>query len=132
MRLFWVFSGVLILLTGALAQATAGDWFPLRAGNQWVYEHEIRDTPRENPPITRWTTTETITGTATVPEGIVVLRRVEVRDVRGADVPSGWLFTEYGAANYLIRENCLYFLLRQEWSDARNQLAVDYRERLQS
>jgi hypothetical protein len=117
----------LISSTQALAQGMASAWFPMEVGNQWLYEHESRDTPAENPRITRWQTVETVTGTLAIPEGTVVLRRVEVN----GHPPGGWLQTVYGESNYLIRNDCLYFLTpRDSWNEREQSLRPEYRTRL--
>src|SRR3954447_18113660 len=61
----------------ASAQENPLTWFPLQVGSRRVYEHEWKSGDRSRPGIDRWTTEETITGWATIPEGIVVLRDVK-------------------------------------------------------
>jgi hypothetical protein len=108
------------------AQCAASDWFPMNVGNQWVYEHESRDSPESNPYVTRWQTVETITGALAIPEGMVVLRRVEVR----GDASRGWLQSVYGESNYLIRNDCLYFLNPQTWDEKEQTLRPEYRAQI--
>jgi hypothetical protein len=70
---------ILVLCAHAFAQGVAADWFPMDVGNQWVYARESRGAAAKNPHIVHWQTVETITGLLTIPEGTVVLRRVEVK-----------------------------------------------------
>jgi hypothetical protein len=117
---------LIFICAPASAQNTPSDWFPIAVGNQWVYEHEVRDTPADNPQIRRWQTVETITGTLTIPEGLVVLRRVEVKGATSG----GWLESVYAESNYLIRNNCLYFLDNQIWNEHEQRLRPEYREQI--
>jgi hypothetical protein len=117
----------LIASTQALAQGMASAWFPMEVGNQWLYEHESRDTPANNPHVTTWQTVETVTGTLAIPEGTVVLRRVEVK----GNPPGGWLPTVYGESNYLVRNDCLYFLTPHDsWNEQDQGLRPEYRTEL--
>ena len=117
----------LIASTQALAQGMASAWFPMEVGNQWLYEHESRDTPANNPHVTTWQTVETVTGTLAIPEGTVVLRRVEVK----GNPPGGWLPTVYGESNYLVRNDCLYFLTPHDsWNEQEQSLRPEYRTEL--
>jgi hypothetical protein len=113
---------ILLLSAQVFAQGVVSDWLPMDVGNQWIYEHESRSSPRSNPYVTRWQTVETITGTLTVPEGMVVLRHVEVN----GNSPGGWLQSVYGESNYLIRNDCLYFLNPQTWDQQGQALRPEY------
>jgi hypothetical protein len=77
----------LILITCAQvsAQGTAAKWFTTAVGINGYTNNEVRDTPRNAPHIWRWQTVETITGTLTIPENLVILRRVDVE----GDSPGG-------------------------------------------
>jgi hypothetical protein len=117
---------ILIPYAQVSAQSVASDWFPAAIGNQWLYEHEVRDGQRNAPHIWRWQTIETITGSLTTPEGLVVLRRVDVK----GDAPGGWLQTVYGESNYLLRNDCLYFLHAQIWDGQEQRLRPEFREQV--
>ncbi len=108
------------------AQSTATDWFPAAIGNQWIYEHEDRDGSRDATNIRRWQTVETITGTLTTPDGLVVLRHVEVK----GETTGGWLETVYGRSNFLLRNDCLYFLNDQVWNEREQRLRPEFREQV--
>jgi hypothetical protein len=73
---------IFIPFAQVFAQDTVADWFPAAVGNQWEYEHEVRDSPGDAPHVWRWQTVETITGTLAIPEGLVVLRHVDVKAIR--------------------------------------------------
>ncbi len=115
---------IFIPFAQVFAQGTVADWFPAAVGNQWIYEHEVRDSPEDAPHIWRWQTVETITGTLTIPEGLVVLRHVDVN----GDTPGGWLQTVYRQSNYLLRNDCLYFLDNQIWNEQEQRLRPEFRE----
>jgi hypothetical protein len=119
-------ASILLLSAQMFAQGAASEWLPMEVGNQWVYEHESRDVPESNPYIRRWQTVETITGTLKIPEGLVVLRNIEVN----GETPGGWLQTVYGESNYLIRNDCLYFLNSQTWNDHEHALRPVYRAQI--
>ncbi len=40
---------ILIPCAQVFAQGTAAEWFPTAVGNQWLYQHEVRDSPKEYP-----------------------------------------------------------------------------------
>ena len=98
--------------------------FPLQAGNQWTYEHENRGGDRAHPQISRWITVTTVRGHATVPEGTVILRDTKL--VQGQP-NGGWIGT-HGSFHYLLRQNCIYFLDRQEWDESAKRLRDDFRD----
>jgi hypothetical protein len=102
------------------AQGVVSEWFPATVGNRWIYEHETRGGDETK----RWQTNETIAGTLSIPEGLVLLRSVEVKgDSPG---PSPLL----GESHYLIRNGCLYFLWDQLWNEQDRQLRPEYRKQL--
>jgi hypothetical protein len=101
-------------------QGVASEWFPTSVGNRWTYEHEVRDGSDTK----RWQTTETITGAERLPEGLVLLRSIEVRGDSPGPAPL------LGESHYLIRNGCLYFLWDQLWTDGEHQLRPEYRKQL--
>src|SRR5712671_3867639 len=70
------------------AQENPLTWFPLQVGSRWVYEHEWKSGDRNGPAVDHWSTEEIVTGWATIPEGIVVLRDAKERVDPGGQ--SGW------------------------------------------
>ena len=116
-----------LLCVPLLAQDVSSSWYPVHAGNRWIYEHEYRYGSSRNPQVTRWQTVETISGTLAIPEGTVVLRDVKVE----GDIPGGWLQSVYGESHYLLRNDCLYFLNGpQFWNDQQRNLQPQYRAQL--
>jgi hypothetical protein len=69
---------------------------------------------------------ETITGTLPIPEGTVILRRVDFPDGAQGD---GWI-ASYGESHYLVRKNCVIFLDSQTWDEKERRLLPDFRSRL--
>ena len=121
------FAWIAILCAPLAAQDAALEWFPAAKGNQWIYEHEDREGSPERPLIRRWQTTETVTGMLPIPEGSIVLRRVQVQ----GETPGGWLEAVYGGSHYLLRQGCLYFLdLHDSWDEQTRSLRPEYRTNL--
>jgi hypothetical protein len=111
----------------AFAQNAVEDWFPVRAGDKWIYEHETRDDTGEGPThleIHRWKTEETIAGSWTIPEGTLVERRVRVVE---SSPRAGYRVDQDPA--YLIRGDCLY-LSYVDWEPPHHQLTPEFREHL--
>jgi hypothetical protein len=109
-----------LLPCALFAQGAVSDWFPTAVGSRWIYEHEMRDASGTR----RWQTIETITGTLSIPEGLVLLRSVEVKGKSPGPAPL------LGESHYLIRNDCLYFLGDQLWNGADRQLRPEYRKQL--
>ena len=121
---------VCLCLLGVSAPLAAQDmtalWFPLAIGNHWTYEHSALDGSARSPHVVRWKTEETITGKLTIPEGTVVLRKVDVV----GESTANWL-SRFGSSHYLIHNSCLYFLdPSSSWNEQDRQLTADYRARL--
>ena len=133
----------------ASAQEDPLAWFPLQVGSRWVYEHEMKSGDRNRPSVDRWSTEETVTGWATIPEGIVVLRDAKERidpgeqsvtrrtiapngsvrqvDQQGSSRGSHRLVREKDP--YLIRGNCVY-PLSGGWDSQKQDLRPEFREYL--
>jgi hypothetical protein len=109
-RAAWRLVSTLVLLCPmALAAQTSLDpfsWFPLRIGSRWIYEHEWKSGNQNNPEVRSWTTSETVTNLIQVPEGIVVIRSVEVQ---GGESTGGYV-TMRDTSPYLLHSNCIYGL----------------------
>jgi hypothetical protein len=118
-------------------------WFPLQPGSRWVYEHEWKSGDRNHPEVDRWTTEETITGTITIPDGLVTLRAVKslseparrsvtVRMANGqvreqaSEAHGGYLGTR-DEAPYLVRGSCVYVVAGGGWDGQNRQLRPEYR-----
>ena len=113
----------LLCLIPALVAQTLPDpssWFPLRTGSRWVYQHESRSGNRNNPEVSRWTTTETITSLIHVPEGLVAIRRVEV-----VGSSTGGYLTARDNSPYLLHGNCIY-VLAGSWDTVAEKVRPDY------
>ena len=112
------------LLSAAAVAQSADVWYPTKPGAKWIYAHETRDENghgRDHPEVHRWTTEETITGSWTVPEGMLVERQVRI--VEGAP---GLGYRVPPEQADLIRENCLY--RNVDWDRPSRQLTLDYRK----
>jgi len=137
-RLALRLAAVFISAGSIVAQSTASNWFPIHAGDKWVYEHTSRDDTgegRAHLDIHRWTTEETTVGSWAVGEGTVVGRHVRVID--GSPPPNAALSpspTLTAAPNpaYLIRGDCLYGPEYGEdgWNPSDHQLTPDFRKGL--
>jgi hypothetical protein len=95
--------------------------FPLQIGNRWTYEHEHKTGNPERPGVAVWTSEVTVLGHVQVPEGLVVLRKVEA-----PQAPSDQRETEH----YLIRGNYVYAVPDLLWDAKRQSLDDTFRQRL--
>jgi hypothetical protein len=138
-----------VLSMVASAQEDPLAWFPLRAGNRWVYEHEWKSGDRNQPDVDRWTTEETITGWVTIPEGLVVLREVKqkgtateqtiTRRVIAANGQLRYVQQQQGNTHgaliardrepYLVHGNCIY-AMGAGWDGQMQELRLEYRKYL--
>ena len=131
------------LSIAASAQENPLKWFPLQVGSRWVYEHEWKSGDRNRPAVDRWSTEETVTGWATIPEGIVVLRGAKERvDPAEQNVTHGSVhpLNQQGSSRgsyvvararhpYLIRGNCVY-LISGGWDSQKQDLRPEFRKYL--
>jgi hypothetical protein len=111
----------LALLCGAEASAqnSVADWFPIHVGDRWTYEQVHLDGTSggvAHPEISRWETQETILNSATIAEGMLVFRRIQVLGSAPPPVPK----QENGA--WLIRDSCVYVLEQDDWNPVDDQL----------
>ena len=70
--IFTIAVGLFPLVSSAQDDPLA--WFPLQVGSRWRYEHEWKSGDQRQPKVERWITEESVTGSITIPEGIVVAR----------------------------------------------------------
>jgi hypothetical protein len=133
----------------ASAQENPLAWFPLRVGSSWIYEHEWKSGDRNRPDVDRWTSEETITGWVTIPEGVVVLRKVKEQGrstgqtvrtkivapnghLREVELPKiahpGYLVTR-DREPYLVHGNCVY-VIGEGWDRQNQRLRPGYQEYL--
>ena len=137
------------LSTVASAQEDPLTWFPLRVGGRWIYEHEWRSGDRNRPTVDRWSTEESVTGWATIPEGIVVLREAKervnpddqpvthrilaldgsVRQVTQRGTSHGGYLVARSAYPYLIRGSCVY-VISGGWDPQKQDLRPEFRKYL--
>jgi hypothetical protein len=101
-----------LLVAGGAARAVgaAADWFPVDAGDRWVYAHETRDENgggRGRLDVHKWTTEETTIGSWSSPAGLVVERRVRVVD--GTAPTGGW------ADTFLSPDFCFPLAAHKMW-----------------
>jgi hypothetical protein len=108
----------------AFAQDGVADWFPVHVGDKWIYDHETRDDTGQGPAaleIHRWKTEETIIGSWTIPEGILVGRHVRVTE----GSPRRGYRVDLDPA-YLIQGDCLYRLGTGNWEPSYRRLSPDF------
>lgn len=123
-RMRWIIA--LFGCVWSLGAAQILAWYPLKPGNMWTYEHEVRDLDPKRPKITRWTTLESIGSLVSTPEGTVVKR--DFKTLQGQ--PDGsWIATR-GQFHYLLRQDCLYFLNWQDWVETAHQLSAAFQNYL--
>ena len=120
---------VFLLSSPVFAQGPVADWFPIHAGNRWIYAHETRDengNGRAHLEIHSWKTEETVIGSWAVPEGTLFATRVRV--VEGAPREGYRVGPD---AAYLIRGDCLYASYGEAgWNQSTHQLTPDFRNGL--
>lgn len=110
----------------ASAQENPLTWFPLQVGSRWVYDHEWKSGDRNRPAVDRWSTDETVTGWATIPEGTVVLRDAKKRVNPGEQ---GINLVARARYPYLIRGNCVY-VISDGWDPRKQDLRPEFRKYL--
>jgi hypothetical protein len=137
------------------------DYFPLQVGNMWVYEYtqknaieteaelpeteDCKDKPYDpfehcGPTLTKqWTEEVVVTGHYDVPEGKVIVREVQEKDVR-FEYPAEIDASEIGDLDrgektriepYLIRGNYVYEIPEWGWDPELGELTPKLRERLE-
>lgn len=102
-------------------------WFPLQAGSHWTYRHEWKSGDPNHPKIDRWTTQETVTGWARIPEGIVVHRGVRQLTPGGAS-HTGYLVAR-ASDPYLVHGQCVY-VIAGGWDVRMRSLTQQFRKYL--
>jgi hypothetical protein len=127
MRLLRLAAAVSLFSGVAGAQEDPLAWFPLQGGSRWVYEHEWKSGNRQSPNVERWTSQESITGTVSIPEGLVVLREVK-RLGKPARAGSAYLVAR-DQSPYLVRGNCVY-VIDNGFDRQSRKLREDYRKYL--
>lgn len=118
---------LIILLLGfvpAVCAADVLDWFPLRVGNRWIYEHLSKTGDPNHPTLTTWTTIETVIEQRHIAEGMVAVMTVEQR----GSSAGGWI-AQRSQTNYLIHGDCVY-ALHEGWDSAKLDLTDEYRNQL--
>ena len=138
MRFSLLLAAVFISGGSISGQNTVSNWFPIHAGDKWVYEHTSRINNgggQAHPDVRTWRTEEITIGSWTVPEGTVVGRQVRV--IEGAPPPDAALspsptLTAAPSPAYLIRGECLYGPEYGEagWNPSNHQLTPDFRKGL--
>ncbi len=102
----------------------------MRIGDRWIYEEEIRDGNRKHPDVNRWKQEVRTFAIQTIPEGVLVRRKVELLD---HTAPPRYMGSG-PESNILIHGNCIYYLTDSasgsEWDNSRNQLSSEFRKEL--
>ena len=118
---------VFLACRAAFAQNTIADWFPLHVGDKWTYAHESRDDTGRGSAgaeIHRWTTEESIAGSWTIPEGVLIEKQVRITE---GDQHAGSRVDLSSA--YLLRGDCLYTTW-VDWQPRDHTLKPEYRDAL--
>jgi len=126
----WRYGALTILAAiaaGAFAEDVTASWYPLHAGDTWVYRKEFRYGDMAHPSAERWTTEDTIVSAVAAPQwnGTLVTRRTKVLDHA---VPPHFIVEndstkrELPESHLLVRGNCVYVL---DGSDAQAARARD-------
>jgi hypothetical protein len=119
----------LFLLLSALACASDDSlavvrgWLPLTVGDRWVYEEELRGGNRQHPDIERWQQSEVTVAIETVPEGVLIRRKVAFLN---NTLPPRWIRAS-DESNILVHNDCLYYL--EVWP-SRHELDAEFRKSL--
>jgi hypothetical protein len=120
-------------------------WFPLQVGNRWLYEHEWKSGDQRRPTVERWITEESVVGSVTIPEGVVVLREVKRQSTAPEqptrilgldgrvhelqhDLDGGYVVTRQREP-YLVRGSCVY-VIDDGFDEQTQQLRPTYRKYL--
>ena len=132
----------------AAVSSAQGDplaWFPLQVGNRWLYEHEWKSGDQRRPTVERWVTEESVVGSVTIPEGVVVLREVKRQSTAPEqptrilgldgrvhelqqDLDGGYVVTRQREP-YLVRGSCVY-VIDDGFDEQTQQLRPTYRKYL--
>jgi hypothetical protein len=94
------------LAASVMGQEISFDWFPVHIADHWVYQNEQKGGESQRPDVARWTTEETVTDIIRIPEGQIVLRKVQSS---GSYKGNGYV-ADYSDGNFLVRSDCIYFL----------------------
>jgi hypothetical protein len=127
---------VVLLLAPLCAQDVVSAWLPTHIGDSWTYQREERNGAEgggmAHPEIARWKVEETIKGSITISEGVLLRKQIRALDPIPVEVRRHIPWTKEIDESYdLIRGNCVYDVDRQI-DTARGQLAPDYRKELLS
>lgn len=98
-------------------------WLPLAVGDRWVYEKEIRHGDRQHPEIGRWQQSDVTVAVETVPEGVLIRRKVAFLN---HTLPPRWIQAS-DESNILVHNGCLYSLGD---SPSRHELGAEFRQAL--
>lgn len=108
--------------------AVVREWLPLTVGDRWIYEDEIREGNRQKPDVARWEQAETITAIETVPEGVLIRRKVSF--LNNTAPPPNWTnWRRQDESDILVRDRCLYYLSVTAWGGWPG-LTAEFREAL--
>jgi hypothetical protein len=122
---------LLVLLCGVagISQdplAIARAWIPTAIGDRWIYEEDVRDGDRQHSDIERWRQDVLIVAIDTIPEGILIRRKVTYLD----DTRPPRRLQSSGESNILVRNDCAWYLTRFGWDQPHHQLGGEFRKAL--
>jgi hypothetical protein len=130
------FVALLVLLSPVISPAQDSiavirDWLPTRPGDRWIYETEMLDGDKKHPDVTRWEQEDTIFATQTIPEGVLVRRKVRFLNNTAPPYPP-----PDSEANILIHNRCIYYLHDSfsdggyGWDSSRKELTASFKKDL--
>jgi hypothetical protein len=103
--------------------AVVRGWLPLAVGDRWVYQEELRGGDRQHPDIRQWQQSEETVAVETVPEGVLIRRKVVFLD---NTLPPRWIRAR-DESNILVHDDCLYYL--EVWPPG-HDLGAEFRQAL--
>jgi hypothetical protein len=130
--LLLVFCSIPVISQDPLAAVRT--WLPSTIGDRWIYEAETRDGDRQHPDILRWRQQVVTVAIETIPEGILIRRKVTWLN---NTAPPRWIGL-YDESNILIRNNCAWYLADSPqngiyaWDRSRHTLSAEFRKFLAS
>ncbi len=100
----------------------------MRIGDRWIYEEEMLGDNKEHPIVNRWKQEDRTVAVETIPEGVLVRRKVRLLENTAPPEYMG----RGPESNILICNNCIYYLSDSAsgsgWDSSRSDLRSDFRQ----